>query len=55
MATVEQVRVLFLKSKNLLLSNEAMWDGSVDEAAVHVREVIVVSSGRTSMRAMGLI
>jgi len=37
---VEQVRVLFLNAKNMLLSNEAMWRGSVDEAAVHVREVM---------------
>ncbi|MCW3796838.1 DNA repair protein RadC [Sphingomonas sp. BN140010] len=37
---VEQVRVLFLNGKNMLLSNEAMWRGSVDEAAVHVREVM---------------
>ena len=37
---VEEVRVLFLNAKNLLLANEAMWRGSVDEAAVHVREVI---------------
>jgi len=37
---VEQVRVLFLNAKNMLLSNEALWRGSVDEAAVHVREVI---------------
>ena len=37
---VEQVRVLFLNSKNMLLANEAMWRGSVDEASVHVREVI---------------
>ena len=36
----EQVRVLFLNAKNSLLANEAMWDGSVDEASVHVREVI---------------
>jgi len=38
--SVEQVRVLFLNAKNMLLSNEALWRGSVDEAAVHVREVI---------------
>lgn len=38
--TIEQVRVLFLNAKNMLLSNEALWTGSVDEAAVHVREVI---------------
>lgn len=37
---VEQVRVLFLNAKNMLLANEAMWTGSVDEASVHVREVI---------------
>ena len=37
---MEQVRVLFLNAKHMLLSNEAMWRGSVDEAAVHVREVI---------------
>ena len=39
-STVEEVRVLFLNAKNMLLANEAMWRGSVDEAAVHVREVI---------------
>ena len=37
---VEEVRVLFLNAKNMLVANEAMWRGSVDEAAVHVREVI---------------
>ncbi|WP_114226468.1 MULTISPECIES: RadC family protein [Sphingomonas] len=37
---IEQVRVLFLNAKNMLLSNEALWTGSVDEAAVHVREVM---------------
>ena len=37
---IEEVRVLFLNAKNLLLANERMWQGSVDEAAVHVREVI---------------
>ena len=36
----EQVRVLFLNAKNMLIANEAMWNGSVDEAAVHVREII---------------
>jgi DNA repair protein RadC len=36
----EQVRVLFLNAKNMLIANEAMWNGSVDEASVHVREVI---------------
>jgi DNA repair protein RadC len=37
---IEQVRVLFLNSKNVLIHNELMWEGSVDEAAVHVREII---------------
>ena len=37
---VEEVRVLFLNAKNMLIANEAMSRGSVDEAAVHVREVI---------------
>lgn len=37
---VEEVRILFLNSRNMLIANEAMWRGSVDEAAVHVREVI---------------
>ena len=37
---VEEVRVLFLNAKNMLLANEAMWRGSVDESAVYVREVI---------------
>ncbi|HVJ71266.1 MAG TPA: DNA repair protein RadC [Sphingomicrobium sp.] len=37
---VEEVRILFLNARNMLLANEAMWRGSVDEAPVHVREVI---------------
>ena len=37
---VEEVRVLFLNAKNMLIANEALWQGSVDEASVHVREVI---------------
>ena len=37
---IEEVRLLFLNAKNMLLANEAMWRGSVDEASVHVREVI---------------
>lgn len=38
--TTEEVRILFLNAKNLLIANEALWQGSVDEASVHVREVI---------------
>ena len=37
---VEEVRVLFLNAKNILIANEAMWRGSVDEASMHVREVM---------------
>ena len=37
---VERVRVLFLNSKNMLIRNEPMSEGSVDEAAVYVREII---------------
>ena len=39
-SSVEEVRVLFLNAKNMLIANEAMSRGSVDEASVHVREVI---------------
>ena len=48
---VEEVRVLFLNAKNLLLANEALWRGSVDEAAVHVREVIAraIALGATAL------
>ncbi|HET9355912.1 MAG TPA: DNA repair protein RadC [Sphingomicrobium sp.] len=48
---VEQVRVLFLNARNMLLANEAMWTGSVDEAAVHVREVIAraIALGATAL------
>jgi DNA repair protein RadC len=47
----EQVRVLFLNTKNMLIANEAMWDGSVDEASVHVREVIAraIALGATAL------
>ena len=37
---VERVRVLFLNARNMLIHDEQMSEGSVDEAAVHVREVI---------------
>jgi len=38
--TVERVRVLFLDSKNRLIRDEHVGDGSLDEAAIHPREVI---------------
>ena len=37
---IERVRVLFLNAKNMLIADEAMWEGSVDESAVHVREIM---------------
>ena len=37
---IERVRVLFLNSKNMLIRDEPMWEGSVDESAVYVREVM---------------
>ena len=48
---IEQVRVLFLNARNMLLANEAMWTGSVDEASVHVREVIsrAIALGATAI------
>ena len=37
---IERVRVLFLNSKNMLIRDEQMSEGSVDEAAVYIREII---------------
>ncbi len=37
---IERVRVLFLNSKNVLIADELLSQGSVDEAAVYIREVI---------------
>jgi DNA repair protein RadC len=37
---IERVRILFLNTKNILIANEKMWDGSVDESAVHIREIM---------------
>lgn len=38
--SVERVRVLHLNSRNMLLRDDHMGDGSIDEAAIYVREVI---------------
>jgi len=38
--TVERVRVLFLNARNRLLADEVMSEGSIDEAAIYVREVM---------------
>ena len=47
----EEVRILFLNAKNILIANEALWQGSVDEASVHVREVIAraIALGATAL------
>ena len=37
---IEHVRVLFLNSRNVLIHNELMWEGSIDEAAVYVRDIM---------------
>lgn len=48
---IEEVRILFLNAKNMLIANEALWRGSVDEASVHVREVIAraIALGATAL------
>jgi DNA repair protein RadC len=47
----EEVRILFLNAKNMLIANEALWQGSVDEASIHVREVIAraIALGATAI------
>ena len=37
---IERVRVLFLNTKNALISDELMWKGAVDESAIHIREIM---------------
>jgi DNA repair protein RadC len=37
---VERVRVLFLNSRNVLVANELMWTGTIDESAVYIRDVM---------------
>ena len=38
--TIERVRVLHLNAKNILIRDEVISEGSIDQATVHVREVI---------------
>jgi DNA repair protein RadC len=38
--SIERVRVLHLNSKNMLIRDEVMGEGSIDQATVHVREII---------------
>lgn len=48
---IERVRILHLNSKNMLIRDEVMSEGSIDQAAVHVREVIrrAIDLGSTSI------
>jgi DNA repair protein RadC len=50
-SSVEEVRVLFLNARNMLIANEAMWRGSVDQASMHVREVMkrAIAHGATAI------
>ena len=49
--TVERVRVLYLDSRNRLIRDHHVGDGSVDEAAIHPREVVrkALDVGATAM------
>ncbi len=38
--TTERVRILHLNAKNMLIRDEVMAEGSIDQAVIHVREVI---------------
>lgn len=38
--TVERVRVLYLNARNMLILDDLVGEGSVDQAAIHPREVI---------------
>ncbi|RXZ64996.1 RadC family protein [Pelagerythrobacter rhizovicinus] len=38
--TVERVRVLYLDTRNRLIADHHVGDGSIDEAAIHPREVV---------------
>ncbi|PZU59329.1 MAG: hypothetical protein DI547_06940 [Sphingobium sp.] len=48
---IERVRVLHLNARNELLRDEAMGDGSIDQAAIYTREVIrrAMDLGSTSL------
>ena len=38
--TVERVRILHLNARNMLIRDELMAEGSIDQAVIHVREVM---------------
>ncbi|MDQ4420889.1 DNA repair protein RadC [Sphingobium sp. DEHP117] len=48
---IERVRVLHLNARNMLIRDEHMADGSVDQAAIYTREVIrrAIDLGSTSL------
>lgn len=48
---IERVRVLHLNARNMLLRDDHMHDGSIDQAAIYVREVIkrAVELGSSSL------
>ena len=48
---IERVRVLHLNSRNMLIRDEKMADGSIDQAAIYTREVIkrAMELGSTSL------
>jgi DNA repair protein RadC len=48
---IERVRVLYLNAKNMLIRNEPLSEGSVDEAAVYIREIIrrALDNGATAL------
>ncbi len=49
--SVERVRVLHLNTRNMLLRDDHMGDGSIDEAAIYAREVVkrAVALGSTGL------
>ncbi|ANU07740.1 RadC family protein [Paraurantiacibacter namhicola] len=49
--TVERVRVLYLDTRNRLIRDHHLGDGSIDEAAIHPREVVktALEVGATAM------
>lgn len=48
---IERVRVLHLNARNMLIRDEHMGDGSIDQAAVYVREIVkrAVELGSSSL------
>lgn len=49
--TLERVRVLYLNAKNMLISDDNVGEGSVDQAAIYTRQVIkrALDLGATSL------